>query len=274
MRRVGSIANSAESPNQHPDKLMKNKPLKRLHASTAAGSILALSACLAHGAITLDSSGTADGASSLTSTVSIDGSGIATASGYTTTGTVNLALGTTFGLTIDAVAVINTTVGVNYGAESTDGTIDRAANGDFGVQDNDLTGPNGAGIDLNEGFIFGINANSLSPTLAWKVTGILVSAFQPPNEVITIVNRTNTNLSMVINSGIVNTGTIDVSSLGIIVQGGTSNLDAVSVFMSSNTAATQNFRISGIQLEAIPEPSAALLGSLGLLALLRRRHSC
>ncbi len=251
---------------------MKTKPLNHLPSSLSAGFILAFSAIQAQGAITFDSSGTADGASSLTSTVSIDGSGNATASGYSTSGTVSLALSTSFGITVDAIAVVNTTVGVNYGAKSTDGTIDRAANGDFGVQDNDLAGPNGAGIDLNEGFLIGINASSLSPTLAWKVTGILVSAFQPPNEVITIVNRSNTNLSMVINSGIVNTGTINVSSLGIIVQGGTSNLDAASVFMSSNTAATQNFRISGLQLEAIPEPDSSLLGSIAFLALLRRRR--
>ncbi len=253
---------------------MKNKRLNRLSSSTAAGFILALSAIPAHAAITLDSILATDGASAITTTININGSGIATASPeYSSTGTVSLALNTSFTFTVDAVAAVNTTVGVNYGAKVTNGTIDRANAGDFGVQDTDGAGPNGAGIDLNEGFLIGIDASTLSPTLAWKLTGILVTSFQPPTEAITIINRSNTSSNMVVNSGIVNSGTIDVSSLGIIVQGGTSNLDAASVFMSAPISGAANFRIAGFQLDAIPEPNAALLGGLGLLALLRRRRS-
>jgi hypothetical protein len=114
---------------------------------------------------------------------------------------------------------------------------------------------------------------ALSPELAWKLTGIQLSLVNTPNEIFTIVNRSKTSLSL--------TGTlpssaatmVDVSSLNIIVQGGISNLDAASVFMSSGTADGQNFRVSGFQLEAIPETSSAvLLGSFGVIALLRCRR--
>ena len=257
---------------------MKNKPPNRLSASTAAGFILALSAIHAHGAITLDSAlATPDGDSSITTTISIDGSGIATASpDYTTTGTVTLALSTSFGFTVDAVAAVNTTVGVNYGAKVTNGTIDRSSGGDFGVQDTDGAGTAKTnGIDLNEGFLIGINAATLSSSLAWQLTGIQLVLVNQPNEVFTIVNRSDTSLSLTGTLPSSSATMIDISSLGIVVQGGTSLLDAASVFMSSSSADGQNFRISGFQLEAIPEPSSsALLGGLGVLALLRRRRSC
>jgi hypothetical protein len=267
------LPSSISKPSIEIRQPMKSKHFTRVSVSSAAGFVLALSAIRSHGAITLDSTGTTDGASSIATTVNIDGSGNASATGYASTGTVSLAFNTSFGFTVDSVATVNTTVGVNYGAAVTGGTIDRAAAGDFGVQDSDLTGPLTNGIDLNEGFIIGIDASTLNPALAWKLTGVLVTALQTPNEQVTIVNRSNTNLSMTVTSGFNGPGTIDVSNLNIIVQGGTSSSDVASIFMSSTTAAGQNFRIGGFQLEAIPEPRAALLGGIGLLALLRRRRS-
>ncbi len=201
---------------------MKNKLRHLLSGPKAVGFILGLSSIHSQGAITLDSILATDGASSITTTISIDGSGTATASpDYTATGSVTLALGTSFSFTVDAVAVVNTTVGVNYGAKDTNGTIDRAANGDFGVQDTDGAGTvKTNGIDLNEGFLIGINASTLSTALAWKLTGIQLSLVNTPNEIFTIVNRSNTSLSI--------TGTlpssaatmVDVTSLNIFVQGG------------------------------------------------------
>jgi hypothetical protein len=275
VRWVGSFFPDSTTEPKNNRKSMKNKTFRLLPGTIAAGFTLALSAIDLNAAITLDSILATDGASSITTTISINGSGIATASpDYSSTGTVALALGSSFGLTVDAVAAVNTGVGVNFGAKATDGTIDRASAGDFGTQG---TAPLTAGIDLNEGFLIGINASTLNPTLAWQLTGVLVSAFQPASgEQITIVNRSNTSLSLTLNSGnstINGPGTVDVSALNIIVQGGASNLDAASVFMSSTTADGQNFRITGLQFEAIPEPSAALLGGLGLLALLRRQRA-
>ena len=177
---------------------MKNKLRHLLSGPKAVGFILGLSSIHSQGAITLDSRLATDGASSITTTISIDGSGTATVSpDYTATGSVTLALGTSFSFTVDAVAVVNTTVGVNYGAKDTNGTIDRAANGDFGVQDTDGVGTvKTNGIDLNEGFLIGINASTLSTALAWKLTGIQLSLVNTPNEIFTIVNRSNTSLSI------------------------------------------------------------------------------
>lgn len=255
---------------------IKLKRQTQLPVSIASGITLALSAIHARGAITLNSALPApDGASSITTTVIIDGSGNATTSpDYNVSGSVTLALGSSFGFTVDAVAAVNTTVGVDYGAKVTNGTIDRSSGGALGVQDTDGAGAAKTnGIDLNEGFLIGINATTLSPGLAWQLTGIQLVLVNQPNEIFTIVNRSDTSLFLTGTLPSSSATMIDVSSLGIIVQGGVSELDAASVFMSSGTADGQNFRISGFELQAIPEPRAALLGSFGLLALLARRRS-
>ena len=65
-------------------------------------------------------------------------------------------------------------------------------------------------------------------------------------------------------------GVFDVSGLNIYRVGGDSGPMA-SIFSGD----TGGFRIDGITFETfvVPEPSAALLGGLGLLGLLRRRRA-
>jgi hypothetical protein len=278
MIAVGFFENSAAIPDKPITNPMKNKRLNRLSAPTAAGFIFALSAIHSHAAITLGvTTGGTSAISSATTTFTLDGSGNVLAapsgSGLTASGSVTptLSFGTSFDFTIDAVRVVDTTVGASYGSKSTNGNINRASTGELGVTG---TGSIGNGIDLNEGLLLGIDASGLNPALAWKLTGIQLRFVDQPNEIYTIVNRNNTSLSITGTTPTNANTMIDVSSLGIMVQGGTSDLDLATVFMSSNSASTQNFRVSGFQLDAIPEPNAALLGGLGLLALLRRQRAC
>jgi hypothetical protein len=157
---------------------------------------------------------------------------------------------------------VTTTVGVNFGALLTTGTID--------VDNSGLLGLNGAlgGIDVGEGFILGLNAIGFNNALAWKVTGIKFTQVGG-DEQWTIVNRNDTSKSL---SGNTNDIMVDVSSLNLQVQGGVNDTDFASIFGSGTD--TGAFRVSGFEIEAIPEPSSALLLGLSsaLLFVRRRRH--
>lgn len=223
----------------------------------------------AHAAILLTSAATGtEGVSADTTTVSIDVVGSASVPApfddFATSGSISqtIAFGSSFGLTLDAVAVVNTTVGPNLGSKTTDGLIDRDSSGRLGVR------PGGNGLEAGEGFLLGIDATSLSSTLAWQVTGIRF-AFVGGSEEYTIVNRNDTSQVL--------TGTsnslIDISSLGLTVQGGTSDSELASIFGSGTD--TGNFRVIQLELDVVPEPSSfALLGlGLGGICLRRRRKS-
>lgn len=232
---------------------------------------LAWSAVPVRGAILLASLGSGtEAVSTDTTTISIDGSGNASAPGgtfadYAATGSVTptLAFSTSFDITIDAVASVNTTVGVNYGSKTTDGLIDRDSSGRLGVREGA-----GNGIELGEGYLVGLDASGLDSSLAWQVTGIRFE-FVGGGEQWTVVNRSDTSKSL---SG-TNSALVDVTSLGLLVQGGTSQSELFSAFMS-DVGTGSNFRITQFELEVVPEPSSSALTALALggLALRRRRR--
>ncbi|QTN33001.1 PEP-CTERM sorting domain-containing protein [Akkermansiaceae bacterium] len=63
--------------------------------------------------------------------------------------------------------------------------------------------------------------------------------------------------------------TIDLSSISALDNAATA---FVRITFSGATGTTGNNRIDNVQINAVPEPSAALLGAFGALALLRRRR--
>lgn len=67
------------------------------------------------------------------------------------------------------------------------------------------------------------------------------------------------------------TGTSNTGSGQWVI--GTFTADAVTQVITVNNNLGQGLALNGLQVRTIPEPSAALLGGLGMLALLRRRRA-
>ena len=204
-------------------------PLDRLHARVTLTSII----------------GT-EGISAATTRIAINASGRPSVSGdFAAGGSVSAsgAFNRSFSFTINAVGLTTPS-----GARVTGALIDRDNSGKLGVRG----GSNG--IDRLEGFLIGINGLTLEPGLAWQLTGIRFD-FIGGDESFTIVNRNDPSRRM--------TGTsnsmVDVSGLGLLVNGGSADAEVASVFANATADPLSGFRITGFELDAVrltPGPDA------------------
>lgn len=162
-----------------------------------------------------------------------------------TTGTVQIvaARNKTFSIRLSAGSVFDQTTGPSLGAITTTAGIQRALDGGIGVT---TTGASG-GIDNGKGLNFGLNLSNLPLTVSVEIAAVYFSTFGTA-ESCTVVNRQDTSKNTTVTGFDTNSGRSDISSLGILIPGGTVDLDAVS-FISPN--ATSNFRITGIEIKLI-----------------------
>ncbi len=240
----------------------------------------ALSLPAASGAVLIDSINDSDGQSQIDLNVFIDGTGVVTTGSpwFSLSGSVSEpgAFGGTVGVTFDAAKNMSV-FGANIGDELTEGTFDRDGDGYMGVVGN----PNAGGIGGafggdHEGItIYLDELTSISSSVGVRITGINVQnvgrGADPVDETFTVVNlltRDSITFNPVGES--LAAGTFDVSSLNMYRVGGDSG--AVAAIFSGDVG---GFRVDGITFEtfAVPEPSIALLGGIGLLGFLRRRRS-
>jgi hypothetical protein len=192
------------------------------------------------------------------STISVDASGVVTvASDYNpkaaqpisgttnTTGIVQIvdARNKTFSIRMSAGSVIDQTTGPSLGAITTTAGIQRANDGGIGV----TTTGGSSGIDNGEGLNFGLDLSSLPAKLAVEISAVYFSTFGTI-ESCKVVNRQDTSKNTTVIGFETNSGRSDISSLGILIPGGTADLDAVSFFSPD---ASSNFRITGIEIKII-----------------------
>ncbi len=196
------------------------------------------------------------------SVLSVSAAGVVTYSNSTTTDdwgvtastvTPSGALSKTFSVTLGGMATVNTTAGGSFGQKLTDGGVDRASDGLLGIR-----GGIGGGIDLNEGFNFGLDLLTLGSTAGIQITKIGVKFAGAVNERGVIVNRGATSKQIVFGKsgtpGVTHPVTdadtdIDVTSLNLFVTGGKSVADLVAIF--NNSLVDNSFRVTKIELKVL-----------------------
>ena len=215
----------------------------------------------------------ANGGTSLTtaftddSNITVDASGVVTiGSDYTptafagnTTGTVLIggARDKTFTIRLSAATVINQTAGTDFGAITTAGGIHRGSGSTASSDNNGGIGVQGTntGIDNGEGINFGFDLTNLPSTVGVQITAVNLSTFAgaPTAETALVINRQDTSktLAMAGTNGGTGIRRSDITSLGVIIPGGTVNYDILSILNNSPVAVPQNFRVSGIEIRIV-----------------------
>jgi hypothetical protein len=221
--------------------MTENQAITRFPVLRALAGLMLCAAPLEHldARIVLTSIVGSEGISADTTVIAVNGSGSPSAAGdFAVAGSVSSggALNRSFSFTIDAVGLAS-----DSGARVTDALIDRDSVGKLGVR-----GGAGNGIETFEGFLIGINAVDLEPGHAWQLTGIRFE-FVNGDESFTIVNRNDPSRRI---TGSSNT-MVDVSSLGLLVNGGSADAEVASVFANPTAVATSAFRITGFELDAV-----------------------
>lgn len=162
------------------------------------------------------------------------------------------ALGKTFKITWGGMFTVNTTEGSNYGKKLTNGGVDRDNSGLLGIRgiNGDAT-VNSGGIDMNEGYYFGLDLSNLGTDVAVQITKISVAQLSGTLETGIAVSLLNPTKRINFGPGNLTsgTGTIDLSAMQLYAVGGTANDNILSVF--NNSATTNSWRISGIELKVI-----------------------
>jgi Heparinase II/III-like protein len=196
------------------------------------------------------------------SVLNVSAAGVVTYSNSTTTDdwgvtastvTQSGALNKTFSVLMGGISSVNTTAGGSFGQKLTDGGVDRASDGLLGIR-----GSTGGGIDLNEGFNFGLDLLTLGSTAGIQITKIGVKFAGAVNERGVIVNRGATSKQIVFGKsgtpGVTHPVTdadtdIDVTSLNLFVTGGKSVADLVAIF--NNSLVDNSFRVTKIEMKVL-----------------------
>ena len=166
-------------------------------------------------------------------------SGISTEYAWNVYGTTNIAnsFGKQFQFSWNAIGATNTNLGADYGAILTASGIDRDSAGNLGVR-----GGETGGLDANEGFTFGLDLKSMPRTTSLQLIKVGLD-FVGGQESGVIVNRNDTSKKITFAApGVtanvnVTKGFVDVESLGIVINGGETNLDIASIFSTSSAGA-------------------------------------
>lgn len=135
----------------------------------------------------------------------------------------------------------------------------RDGNGDMSIA---LTG-------LNAGFTYTLTGwHNDSYTINQGFSANLGYAITPSMQLGTLVGVADAGASTNLTAGARSDGQFNTSVISF-----TSDVNGNATILLTGNSTSNFLALSGLQLTAVPEPSAALLGGLGVLALLRRRRA-
>lgn len=254
--------------------------MKIFSSHLGLSAILSLAAIpTTDGAVIVESMVSGASSSTINLNVNYDASGAASTPSpwFNATGSTTFpgAYGGVVGITLDAMSDVSTAA-ATLGDELVDGSFDVDGAGFLGVAGAPNSGGIGNGTNREGIRIIFDELTGISPTIGIRLTGISVqnvgrAIAADVGETFTIVNLLNRQ-SVTFNpvADGLSAGVFDVSSLNIYRVGGDSG--DMATILSGDIG---GFRVDGLTFEtfAVPEPSIAILGSVGLLGLLRRRRT-
>ena len=172
------------------------------------------------------------------------------------------------GITFTAAAVSSANLTVQNGTFSSN-------NSNYNAAIHTITGVTAAeGNALFNFFVFGSGTGSDLVTLSGLTVGV-----QYEFQVLFVDDRTNNGIpdrtmtvSLVGGTLADGTGPLDHTSSNVQLVTGTFTASALTQGFDISESVGNNVKINAYQLRVVPEPSVALLGSMALLGLLRRRR--
>ena len=159
----------------------------------------------------------------------------------------------TWSVLMGGMASVDVAEGKNYGKKILDGGIDRAADGALGIR-----GGTGNGIDVGEGFNFGLDLSNVTATASFQITKIYVLFAGGANESGAVVSRSSPSTRIIfgnsatpgVNFPVSDSETaIDISSFNVYLQGGLKNADLLAIF--NNSSVPNSMRVTRIELKVL-----------------------
>lgn len=166
----------------------------------------------------------------------------------------NEAFGADFAFILTGMSKVNTEPGTDIGSSVSEGAIDRDSKGLLGIR-----GGGNAGICASQGFLIGIDAEGLDPSLAIQLTGIkfryvggtetgAVVSRDDPEKLATFGHDQSDAEFTAKNDA----PFVKLKTLGLIVRGGTSNPELASAFADDFPGGEGAFRIESFELQIVP----------------------
>lgn len=200
-------------------------------------------------------------------TYSAAGSTPATGVFYTGTGTATVASESNYvTVQVDLAQTINTSSGdllTSPGANAA--TLNALGMGISGGTDGNFLGSNGTAF---EGLLISVNTSNLAVGSTLVLTGFQINVSGAVSYSAGVINAATDTSQDFSSTGVGGLQTFTLTT-PLSIAGGTGLTHFATIWQPTDSA---GFRLKSLTFDVVPEPSTALLGGLGMLALLRRRR--
>jgi hypothetical protein len=205
--------------------------------------------------------------SSSLATYSAAGSNPATGVFYTGSGTATVATESNYvTVQVDLARNINTSTGELITSPGTNSaTLNALGIGILGAPDGNFLGSDGTTF---EGLLISVNTSNLAVGSTLVLTAFQINVSGTTSYSAGVINAATDTSQNFSATGVGGLQTFTLTT-PLSIAGGTGLTHFATIWQPTDSA---GFRVKSLTFDIIPEPSAALLGGLGMLVLLRRRR--